>query len=69
MGVTVLNQCYSYRSLSAVAALNIESTIWNLMGVSFLAMGEAVGIIVGQILGTGDIEKAESLYKRIREKK
>ncbi len=67
MGVTVLNQCYSYRSLSAVAALNIESTIWNLMGVSFLAMGEAVGIIVGQILGTGDIEKAKGHAIKIRD--
>lgn len=67
MGMTVLNQCYSYRSLSAVAAINIESTIWNLMGVSFLAMGEAVGIIVGQILGTGDIDKAKDHAIKIRD--
>ncbi len=59
LGQTFINQSYSYRSLDAVAALNIESTIWNLMGVSFLAMGEAVGIVVGQILGSGDIDKAK----------
>lgn len=53
LGQTFLNQSYSYRSLSAVAALNIESTIWNLIGVAFLAMGEAVGIVMGQILGEG----------------
>lgn len=56
---TFMNQSYSYRSLDAVAALNIESTIWNLMGVSFLAMGEAVGIIVGQELGKGKIKEAK----------
>jgi len=60
MGMTFMNQCYSYRSLDAVAALNIENTIWGLMGVGFLAMGEAVGIIVGQKLGSGDIEGTKS---------
>ncbi|MBR1797935.1 MAG: MATE family efflux transporter [Clostridiales bacterium] len=67
LGMTVLNQCYSYRSLSAVAAVNIESTLWNLMSVSFVAMGESVGIIVGQILGTGDIAKAKDHAIKIRD--
>lgn len=59
LGTTVMNQCYSFRSLDAVAALNIESTIWNLLGVAFLAMGEGVGIVIGQVLGSGEIEKAK----------
>ena len=58
-GITFLSQSYSYRSLNAVAALNIQSTLWNLLGVAFIAMGEGVGIIIGQILGKGDIEKAK----------
>ncbi len=58
LGITVMNQCYSYRSLDAVAALNIENTLWNLLGVAFIAMGDAVGIIVGQALGSGDEAKA-----------
>jgi len=59
LGMTTVNQCYSYRSLDAVAALNIDSTIWNLMGVSFLAMGEAVGILMGHILGAGELSDAK----------
>ncbi len=58
-GVAFMNQCYSYRSLDAVAALNIESTLFNLLGVAFLAMGEGVGIVIGHTLGSGDIEKAK----------
>ena len=59
LGVTILNQCYSYKSYEAVASINIEVTLYNLLGVAFLAMGDAVGILVGQILGKGDIEKAK----------
>ncbi len=64
-GTTTMNQCYSFRSLEAVAAMNIQSTIWNLMGVSFLAMGEAVGIVVGQILGSGNIERAKDHARKM----
>lgn len=65
VGTTFMNQCYSYRSLDAVAALNIENTIWGLMGVAFLAMGEAVGIIVGQKLGSGEIEEAKGDARKL----
>lgn len=57
-GMAVLNQCYSRRGLEVVAATNISSTIWNLFGVVFIALGNSVGIIVGQILGSGDLKKA-----------
>ncbi|MCR5249314.1 MAG: MATE family efflux transporter [Lachnospiraceae bacterium] len=65
LGQTMMNQSYSYRSLDAVAALNIETTIWNLMGVAFIAMGDAVGIVIGQILGSGDVEKAKDHAKKM----
>ncbi|MBO4928262.1 MAG: MATE family efflux transporter [Clostridiales bacterium] len=66
LGMTVINQCYSYRSLDSVAALNIESTLWNLMGVAFIAMGEAVGIMMGHILGAGNLDEAMQKAKAMR---
>ena len=48
-----------------VAALNISNTIGNLFQISFIAMGEAVAIIVGQILGTGDMKRAKETDTKI----
>lgn len=58
-GMAALNQCYSRCGLSVVAATNISSTIFNLFGVVFIALGSSVGIIVGQILGAGDMKRAK----------
>ncbi len=52
-GIAILNQCYSTRGLAAVAGTNISSTITNLFNVVFIAMGSALAIIVGQLLGAG----------------
>lgn len=58
-GMAVLNQCYSMRGLDAVAAQNISGTISNLFNVVFVAMGSAISIIVGQLLGAGKMEEAK----------
>lgn len=58
-GIAILNQCYSMRGLDAVAALNISSTISNLFNVVFMSMGNAIAIIVGQLLGAGKMEEAK----------
>lgn len=58
-GMAILNQCYSMRGLEAVAALNISTTISNLFSVVFAAMGSAISIIVGQLLGAGKMEEAK----------
>lgn len=58
-GTAALNQCYSMRGLDAVAALNISTTISNLFNIVFMAMGSAISIIVGQLLGAGKMEEAK----------
>lgn len=57
-GMTVLNQCYSLRGLEVVSAFNISTTISNLFFCAFLAMGNAISIIVGQLLGAGELARA-----------
>ncbi|MCI7768649.1 MAG: MATE family efflux transporter [Oscillospiraceae bacterium] len=64
-GMAVLNRCYSMRGVDVVAATNISSTIFNLFAVIFIALGNSVGIIVGQILGSGDMEKAKETDTRL----
>ena len=55
-GMAVMNQCYSTCGLDVVPAMNISSTLFNLASVAFLAMGNAVGILMGQMLGAGCAE-------------
>ncbi len=57
-GVALLNQSYSMRGYDVVSAINISSTLTNVTNVIFLANGIAIGIIVGQILGSGRREEA-----------
>ena len=52
-GVAILNQCYSTCGLDVVPAMNIATTMSNLSNVVFLSMGNAVGILMGQMLGAG----------------
>lgn len=52
-GMAFMNQCYSTRGLNVVAAQNIASTITMLCNVVFLALGNSVGILMGQMLGAG----------------
>lgn len=59
LGMTVMAQCYSTRGLSAVAAYQICQTVWQLFTIIAFALGNSVGIIVGQKLGAGEIEKAK----------
>ncbi len=58
-GIAVLTQCYSTRGLAVVAGINISNVICNLLNVVFVALGYAVGILVGQSLGAGKFERAK----------
>lgn len=64
-GMASLTQCYSMRGLDAVAALNISTTITNLFSVIYMAMGGAISIIVGQLLGAGKMEEAKDTDIRL----
>lgn len=65
MGMTFIAGSYASRGLEVVAASNIASTAWNLFCVIMFAMGSVVAIMVGQRLGSGDIEGAKSLDSKL----
>ncbi len=64
-GMAMLTQCYSVRGLSVIAGLNIANTINNVFNVVFIAMGDAVAIIIGQLLGAGKMEEARDTDNKI----
>ena len=57
-GVAMLTQCYSVRGLNVVAGLNISNTINNVFNIIFIALGDSVAIVVGQLLGAGKMKEA-----------
>lgn len=59
LGITMQAQCYSTRGLEVVAGLNICNTLNNVFNIAFIAMGNAVAIIVGQMLGAGKMQEAK----------
>ena len=54
----MLSQCYSVRGLNVIAAQNISGTINNVFNIVFIALGDSVAIIVGQLLGAGKMSEA-----------
>ena len=58
-GQAVLMQCYSLRGLSVLAAFNIAHAIDNVFNISFIAMGNAIAILIGQTLGAGKLKEAK----------
>ena len=52
-GIALLNQSYSTCGLDVVPALNISATIQNLANVVSIALANAIGITMGQMLGAG----------------
>lgn len=64
-GMAMLTQCYSVRGMSVIAGLNIANTINNLFNVVFIALGDAVAIIIGQLLGAGKMKEARDTDNKI----
>ena len=59
IGMTLVNQTYSYHGVAVVAAINMATTIANVVNVLFSSMGASIGIIIGNMLGAGDMEKVK----------
>lgn len=64
-GNAILNQCYSTRGLSVVAANNISQTFFQVLAVAFIAVCSSNGIILGQILGSGKTEKIKETAAKL----
>lgn len=65
VGMAMINMCYATRGLTAVAATNINSTVWNLFSIAMMAMGNAIGIMSGQLLGANDIPGAKDTVRKL----
>ncbi len=65
LGVTMLNRCYSVRSLDVVAATNISQTFWNVFSVTFMSIGTSIGIIVGQLLGAQKFREVRDTTRKL----
>lgn len=57
--IAVLTQCYSRRGLDIVAGMNISNVLCNMLNIVFKALGNAVGILIGQTLGAGRYKEAK----------
>ena len=64
-GIAAMTQTYSTLGLEIVAGLNIANNLCNLLNVVFVAMGNAVGIVIGQLLGASEYEKAQKSSLRL----
>lgn len=64
-GMALLVQCYSVRGLAVVAGVNIATTVSNVFSIVYIAMGSAIAIIVGQLLGAGKMEEAVDTDRKL----
>ena len=65
-GIAFINQCYSVRGLNVVTADYITMAFFNVFSVVFFAVGMSIGIIVGQMLGSGKTEEAMDTAVKMR---
>lgn len=58
LAMSTLVQCYSTRGINAVAGYNIANTLNQVANSTFMAVGSAIGIIIGNLLGANKCEEA-----------
>ena len=59
IGMSAVTQSYSVRGMNVLTAMSITTTVANLFNIVFIQLGACISIIVGQLLGAGDLEKAK----------
>lgn len=64
LGTTMQNVIYGHAGTDMVAAINITSTIGNLIWTFFIGTGNATGILLGKTIGEGKHDEARSLAKK-----
>ena len=65
IGIVLQKQSYSTRGLAVVAGLNINSAFFNVFAICFISFGDAVAIMVGQLLGAGKMNEAKETGLKI----
>ena len=65
VGIAIINQTYSLKSLDVVSANQISQTFFNVFSTAFMAVGVAIGIILGQMLGSGDTKGAKDACTKL----
>ncbi len=64
-GCTTIMQIYCTRGLVVVAALNIAYVIYDLFQMAAFSTGNTIGILVGQQLGAGELERAVDTDRKL----
>lgn len=65
LGVTVYSICFSRLGVAQTAAYNAYSNIGEFMNIAFYSIGSSGGIMIGHVLGMGDIDKAKEYAWRL----
>ncbi|MFD2728667.1 MATE family efflux transporter [Enterococcus camelliae] len=65
IGQTLIMQAYSVRGLAVIASLNIASTISNLFNIVYVALGSAVAVMIGQLLGANQPVRAKDTARKL----
>ena len=64
IGISVCNMAYKFSGTDAQSAVQITGTIQNLFTVMGVAIGGGCGILLSNVLGYGDTEKAKDYSKK-----
>ena len=64
-GMAVLALAYSSRGLNTISGMNIANTLYNVFSVVFIALGCAISIIVGQLLGAEKFQEAKKTSTKL----